>query len=69
MLEAGKHIILFLDWLIDFFNAYVSQRFLMFVITNIKSDYSIFSIPLSKIVAFTISIIVLPIFLDILFSF
>ncbi len=52
----------------DFFSACVGQRVLTYVIANTTSGHRVSSIPPSRIVAYTISIIVLPVFSDTPFS-
>lgn len=54
--------------LIDFSNACVGQRFLTCVIASITLGHNVSSIPLSKIIARIISMMILSILSDTLFS-
>lgn len=53
----------------EFLGAWMGRKFLMWVITSKISGYKKVLIPPSKIVTFTISIIILPILFDMSFSF
>ena len=59
----------FLIRLMDFSSAYVSQRFLTCIIASTTSGHRVSSILAFEIVAYTISMIILSVLLDTLFSF